>query len=314
MSAAKHFFSQPFTRTNENAYNFVMSDLLKRLEIIQNAVAVGDADVALLQAGRLPEEAAELAALLSEKQYAAAAEWISVFRKNNFTLAKYESPETAALRLELRTLEGDITALAAEKAECERVIAEFTAAYLETVGPTLEKVLQKRMHEREQKESAESESPELEKARRDYEEFRKQTPPQTRELDDDQKAELKTLFRQAAGKCHPDKLPEDKQEEGKKIFQELESANRENDLERVRDIWERLQGGIWTAGSAAPADEKLLRGRVSAARATIKSLRAEIAAIRADEVWQTIESAGENKNEWQTYFARARKELQKELS
>ncbi|MGI9297435.1 MAG: DnaJ domain-containing protein [Gammaproteobacteria bacterium] len=294
-----------------------MSDLLKRLEIIRNALSVGDEDVAVLQAERLPEAAAELSALLAEKQYAAATKWIGDYRKNNFLPAEYADPETAALRLELESLEGEITALAAEKAEMERVIAEFNAAFYEAVGPILEKVLQKRARDAERAQSsqdAEKESPEIKKARRDYEEYRRQTPPQTRELDDAQKAELKQLYQRAALKCHPDKLPDDKKEEGKKIFQELEPAYRANDLERVRQIWERLQAGVWTASSAAPADKNLLRRRIAAARGTVAELRAEIAAIRADEVWRLIESlGGEDETAWAEYFARTRKELEKEL-
>ena len=43
-----------------------MSNLFKRLEIIQATIDLGDEDVVTLQASRLPSEAAKLAQLLEQ--------------------------------------------------------------------------------------------------------------------------------------------------------------------------------------------------------------------------------------------------------
>ncbi|MGI9306992.1 MAG: hypothetical protein ACR2P5_06780 [Gammaproteobacteria bacterium] len=283
-----------------------MSDLLKRLDIIQNAIAVGDEDIVALQAERLPEAATELRALLAKKEYAAAAVWLADFRKDNFSLAEYQDPEIGALLLEVKNLENEIVALAAEKGEYDRIIAEFDAAYISEVGDILEKLLRLR---------AKKAAPKAEKARREYEEYKKtkKAHADVCEINDDEKIEIKKLFKQSASKCHPDKLPEDKKNEGKMIFQELESANRNQDIRRVREIWQKLQDGDLSAASAAPADKNVLRRRVAVLREKADGLRAEIAAVLRDDTWRTIQSLAEKKTAWADYFAEMREKLRREL-
>ncbi len=60
-----------------------MSNLLKRLEIIQAAIDLGDEDVVALQTPRLPSEAAKLAQLLEQHEYANATAWMAEYRQNN---------------------------------------------------------------------------------------------------------------------------------------------------------------------------------------------------------------------------------------
>lgn len=292
-----------------------MSDLLKRFEIIQNAVALGDEELIASQAEKLPEDAAELRRLLQNNEYAAAAVWLAEFRKNNFAPAEYVSPETAALLLEIKHLENALTELAAAKSETEKSIAEFTAAYLEEVGPLLQELLQKQMEDAETAaENNKAAAKEAETARREYEEFRKRRDetPKLPRLTESEELDLKLLFRRAARLCHPDKLPEDKKEAGKKIFQELEEANRENDLERAREIWQKLESGDWTP-SAEKQDDKTLRRRAAELRRKTEILRAEIAELQKDGTWQTIKSLAENKTPWAEFFAQTREDLRKKL-
>ena len=94
-----------------------MSNLLKRLEIIRIAIDLGDEDVVVLQASRLPSEAVKLAQLLEQHEYANATAWMAEYRQNNTMLTEFIDPEVSALRLELASFENTLTALTTSKAE-----------------------------------------------------------------------------------------------------------------------------------------------------------------------------------------------------
>jgi len=292
-----------------------MSDLLKRLNIIQDAITLGDEDVVALQAARLPPAMRELADYLAAQQYAEAALWMSQYRKDNLMLTEYQDPEIAGLRMELAHLEFALTELVAEKGEALRKIAEFNAAYMANLGELLEEILQLQLQQEEAR-AAHEEDEELKKARDEYEEFTQQKAetPEVQSLDDEGKDELKRLYKRAVQKCHPDKLPEDKKEDGARMFQELEAAQRKNNLARVREIWQKLQAGDWTADAETVTDKDILRRRIEAARERIAAEQAEIDAIYADETWQLIDSLAADGTGWDEYFAETRASLEAKLA
>lgn len=292
-----------------------MSDLLKRLNIIQDAIALGDEDVVASQAARLPPAMRELADYLTAQKYADAALWIAAYRKDNLMLTEYQDPEIAGLRMELASLEFALTELVAEKGECLRIIAEFNAAYMAELGGLLEEMLQLRLQQEESR-AADEDDEELKKARDEYEEFTQQKAetPEVQSLAHDEKDELKKLYQRAVRKCHPDKLPDDKKEEGKRIFQELEAANRKNDLARVREIWQQLQSGDWTADAETVTDKDILRQRIEATRERIAAVQAEIDALYAAQTWRLIQSLADSDSEWDEYFAEKRAEMEAELA
>jgi len=292
-----------------------MSDLLKRLNIIQDAITLGDADVIALQAGRLPAGMDELASLLVAQRYADAALWIAEYRKENLMLTEYQDPEIAGLQMELAGLEFALAELVAEKGECMRKIDEFNAAYMAALGELLEEILRLRMRQEEAR-AADEEDEELKKARDEYEEFSRQKAetPEVQSLDSDEKDELRQLYKRAVQKCHPDKLPEDKKEESTRLFQELEAANRQNDLVRVREIWQQVQSGDWTAESETVTDKDILRARIAAVRERIEAVQMEIDALHADKAWRLIQSLADSGSDWDEYFAKTRESMEAELA
>ena len=293
-----------------------MSNLLKRLEIIQSAIDLDDEDVVALQTQRLPPEAEELAQLLGRKEYATAATWISEYRQNNTMLTEFTDPEVSALRLELASLENTLTALTTTRAEHDRLIAEFNAAYMREVGPVLEKVLQQRVQQEEMRTAGQAEEDEnLKQARYEYEEFhhRQQTQPSVKQLSDGDKTELKKLYKQAALKCHPDRLSDKQKAQGTEKFKELQVAYNQQDLARVRKILEDIKDGDWMPGSATISDKSVLRRRIAELRATIVTLEAEIEAMLEDETWCLIESLTTDGNSWDDYFSSVRSRMEKQL-
>ncbi len=292
-----------------------MSDLLKRFNIIQDAIALGDEDVAAMQGARLPPEMGELAGHLAGQRYADAMVWIDEYRKQHLMLAEYTDPEIAGLQRELARAEASLAELLTEKNECLRTINAFNAAYMAGVGELLEEILRRRQ-EREESRTSDETDEDLNNARREYKEFRQQQAetPQTTPLNVDEQAELKTLFRQAAKKCHPDHLPDEKKEEGARMFQELEAAYREQDLARVRELWQKLQAGDWTSDAATVTDKAILRQRINTLRVRIRDVQDEIRAIHEDDIWQRIMSLAAEGVEWDRYFADTRTGLEAKLA
>ena len=236
-------------------------------------------------------------------------------RKNNSMLTEYQDPEVAGLQMELASLEFALTELVAEKGEALRKIAEFNAAYMANLGELMEKILHLRLQQEEAR-AAHAEDDELKKARNQYEEFTQQKAdtPQVQSLDHEQKNELKKLFKQAAHKCHPDRLPDDKKEDGARMFQELEAANRKNDLARVREICQQLQAGDWTADAETVTDKEILRQRIESTRERIAAVQAEIDALAADETWRLIESLAAEGADWDAYFAEVKASMEAKLA
>jgi hypothetical protein len=54
-------------------------------------------------------------------------------------------------------------------------------------------------------------------------------------LTKEQKTELKVIYRKAAMLCHPDK-----NKAGEEIFKNLNNANKNNDLQKVKEIFNQL--------------------------------------------------------------------------
>ena len=296
-----------------------MSHSLARLNLIQEAITLGDEDVIVLQSVRLPAEMKSLAELLTAKKYADAAVWIGEYRRDNFAPVEYRDPEIAGLQMELANLESVLAELLAEKNEALRKVDTFTAEHNANLGEilgTIFKLLMQMQEKRAATEQSPEQEEELRQAREEYEEFEQQQAdtPQTVSLDAEQKKEIKKLFRKAAHICHPDRLPDEKKEEGIRMFQELEAAYRKQDISRVREILRKLEGGDWTALSAEVFDADLLRQHIEIIRNRISAVKTEVEQIYNDEIWQLIESIKVAGETWDDYFAATKRGLDVQLA
>lgn len=300
-------------------------ELARRLELVEGALAVGDADVAVLLGERLPGEAAVLAGLLRDGEFGRAAVWIADYRRAPLMPRVWVEPRVAGLRLELEALEIELACAAGDKADRERQIGAFLARSLEVFGDVMVEVLRLQAARAEAaalEEAGEGEAgrrAEAEAARAAWEEFgrEREAAPAVAALGEEEMVELRDLYRRAAMRCHPDRLDEARRAGGTAIFQELEAAYRAHDLAAVRDVWGRVRRGEWGAASAALArvgDVAALEARVARVRAQLAAVRAEMAALEADESWMTIVRLREEGREWEAYFWEVREGLEGELA
>ena len=130
-------------------------------------------------------------------------------------------------------------------------------------------------------------------------------------LSEDDKSELKKLYRKAAGLCHPDKVSEEQRERAKQLFQELNNANANNDLDKVRKILSFILNGVLFSNFADTVNEKeRLKAEVIRLRRIVNELKGKIASIKSSEVYQKIISI----SDLDIYFTNLKTQLEDEFN
>ena len=224
-----------------------------------------------------------------------------------------EATEVVALKLELKTLEAQVIALATEQADMERTIAEFSHRHFLALGDALSELLELRVQVRrrqaarsgaaaDREAEAEAET-ERENWRSTRQEAIDQAPPT---LNAEEQVDLKKLFREASMLCHPDRVGESDREEAAAVFIRLRDAYQRNDVDEVRRLHRRLrQGRPFSDLSESLNEADLLRRQISRLRLDADQLLSQIGMLRSSETWQTIEAI----DDWDRWFESKRKRV-----
>ncbi|MGI9347458.1 MAG: J domain-containing protein [Gammaproteobacteria bacterium] len=287
--------------------------LHNHLEILRNALSLGDEDIIALQTRKmaaLAEETpslAELTELLQSQQYAAAVRWLNDYQKQHAAIATYTDPEIDALKLELRAVEQELVTLTTQKEEYVQTLDEFNALYYAHCGELVGQILWLKL-------AAAKKAPQPQQQEQqafdDFQQAHQQAKKPPPELSAEDRSELKKMYRRACQLCHPDMLAEKDKARGTKQFQELDAAYKQNNITAVREILSALQSGRDFAGAADSLQEKeALTRQITANRQKIATLKKEVAALLVDEDLQNILAI----KDWQAHFAAVRKDLQAEL-
>ncbi|GEM_PF-6273977 len=167
-----------------------------------------------------------------------------------------------------------------EKAELEQQVRALQSRLDAEVAPLQEEVLRLQMEWLKAKAQAQMRSARLRNAYHDaqdeYETFRDgrpQTPP-----NDAAAADLKSTYRQATKRCHPDTVSEAYRDEAEATFRALESAYNANHPDAVQAIAEALENWGFPPAPSAPManttrDPDALRQAVAALDDSIDRLQ-----------------------------------------
>ena len=118
-------------------------------------------------------------------------------------------------------------------------------------------------------------------------------------LNDEEKKELKSLYKQAARLCHPDIVPDELKEKAHELMQKLNDAYSKKDLSKVKEILHSLQNGTsFEVSSETIEDKELLRAKIKEYLKNIETIKSEIEDIKEDETYQTIAEL----DDWDEYF------------
>ncbi|PIV67395.1 MAG: molecular chaperone DnaJ [Nitrospirae bacterium CG_4_10_14_3_um_filter_44_29] len=299
----------------------------KRLEAIKNLITLEDEDDIKLQTDKLKKlihnhaydslvkDIEACLGLIENQQYDEALKQIDDFITKFKQIAVYVDPETPELKLIINALEIQLSAIQDERTELEKTIRDFHIQHNKELGEILSKILKLRK-EKLKKEAAKDKDKETEykEAEKDYEDYKKSIEDIKDEkiiaLSDEEKGELKRMYRQASKLCHPDMVSDELKDKAQCIFNELTTAYERNDIGRVRMILEDLQKGQWFVAKTEKVTEKsILKAHISELRIKIDKLLNEIIQIRKAEPYQSIVKI----DNWDNYFQSAKEKLAEEL-
>jgi hypothetical protein len=280
-------------------------EILNRLVSLKSLLELGDMELAAIASSRLEGERAhveiaEILDALQDHRYADAANEIQKLLSEGTRIAIWTDPEIALLEAELERVKADLADFETEQAELEHLISRFQAAHNDALGGLIRQVLKIRMLllERQRKTDPGKQAA-FEKASSDYEEFQKDQEIQEEadrrtqwQLSDEEKSEIKSLFRKVAKLCHPDVVSKEHHDAAADMFRQLSEAHERGDLARIRQLFDRASAGLFDAAQEIEVDaarkKERLRATIDTIRESLKRTCAGIQQIKESTSYQTM--------------------------
>ena len=209
--------------------------IIKQLELIKELILLQDDEQVAkvlpnLGSHELNLEMEQIIKQLKNKKFVQANLLIESYINKHTELIIFINPAIEVIRNKLKILAIKIKNLENTKAEIERIINTFNIRYNSELGELILKNLENR------KEKFKN-TPKGNEAKRDYEDFKANFNPNTVTsifvLTKEEQIILKEKYRLASKICHPDVVLESQKENAHKLFTELNSAYRINDLKKV---------------------------------------------------------------------------------
>ena len=293
----------------------------RRLEIVRNLLLLDDWDTLGPQLDKIrPAGAAlplePLLKALQDRDSDTAVAWLDDYLKRATALTIAADQEIAFLRLTLRGLEFQVTALSDDKAEIERLIHAFSLRSSHEIGDLITRYLELRAEKLRRQAAVEPDAEqEADSARADYEEYRDanestRDTPEPPQLPPDDLKELRRLYRQASQKCHPDKVDEADREHANRLFVQLQAAYRNNDIGGVRAIHAAVrEGHLFVDQSMTLTATESLGHAITVLRRDLDQLAAQINQLRRSATYRTLKDLAD----WDAYFAEQRVALEQAI-
>ena len=156
---------------------------------------------------------------------------------------------------------------------------------------------------------------EYEEVKKQYEQFHqnyediKQQQSDVFDITNEQKSELKKLWKKACKLCHPDIVIDKFKEKAHEIMQALNDAYSKKDIVKVQEILSNLENGLtFEIESDNINDKELLKEKIKQYKKNILELENEIEDLKHDETYQIIQEI----DDVDLYFEELKSELQSE--
>jgi DnaJ-domain-containing protein 1 len=154
---------------------------------------------------------------------------------------------------------------------------------------------------------------EYEEAQSHYDEYEnnyeqiKESFKDVNELSDDEKTQLKKLYKKAARLCHPDIVSHELKEKATEMMQQLNTAYAKKDLQKAKEILYSLENGtVFERTSDAIEDKDHLKAKIKEYRQNINAIESELEELKQDDTYQTIADL----DDWDDYFEELKSELE----
>lgn len=327
-------FNQEFDKIKDKYYNpNAEIDWIKiviRLETLLNVIKLEDLEdinyqidktKSLIPKNHSDKKFESLSIILNhcvKKEFIQAVVLIQNFTGEFKKISICNDPEIPALQLEIRSLEYQVSCLEDEKTDIEKNIRSFELKYNEELGGLITKILhyKKVVAEKIAKESREDrqKQQEYEEAKFDYEDFSKSyndklNEPKPLVLDEEKQRELKKNYRKATKLCHPDKVTDDQKELATKIFTDLKIAYDNNDIEKVNQILNDLEKGIFKSQGETINEKDKLKIILENLIRKRNDLEEVLSSIKNTDAFNKINHI----SNWDNYFEKAKEDFNKIL-
>lgn len=248
-----------------------IAQIIKRLEILKNYVILEDLDDITRENQKLKQfeseqDISEIYHAIKKMQFSHAIGLIDNFIKKYHTIAIYADADIMALKLEIRLLEHELNAYDSEKAELEKLLADFNHQHSMNLGDLISEILSLRKQLAKQQGDQNA----YDEAKQDEQTFNEQLDKEKAkthyELNTDEQKRLKQAYRKASQICHPDRVNDEQKDMAMAVFNELRQAYEQNDLKTVERILDDLQKGIFKARSETVSQSdklKLIKSQLS---------------------------------------------------
>lgn len=228
------------------------------------------------------------------------------------TLQLYEDPEFAGLRLKIITLAQELTELQSLKVEIEQQIQTLHTRHRQELGQLVVELLRLRRGQAGPEAQANSRQrgagPDIEIDDETYEKLQRE---QLSRLTPEEHRALKAMFRKASKLCHPDLIADEFKAEASLTFIELKAAYKQNNLQRVKEIWQVLeQGERLTQKPELIRDKDQLQAEVNYLGSRIQVMHQEIAQLKQSKAYQKLV----NMDDWDDYFDDLKAALQRKIN
>lgn len=220
----------------------------------------------------------------------------------------YQDADTLALKLEIESLEQKLGLFDSERAELEKLLADFNHRHMLELGEIISEILalKKELAKENDDDIAFEETQNFEEQ---YHEELHHAKQKTRHrLNDQDQKLLKKLYRKASSLCHPDRVGDEQKALAEEIFNELRQAYEENDLAKVQELLAQLEQGIFKPQSKTVSQADKLRAIKQQMTGKLQRILTAINDIKKSPSYQEIMEI----DDWDTYFAEQKSLLMQE--
>ena len=231
------------------------------------------------------------------------------------TLIHVVDPEIKSGLKQIENLREEIAERESEKSELDKLTHDFNIRHQQECGELIIQLLT--LRKENLKEKAESNFEwknaydEAGKAFHDYQKIFDAAQKEAHQnLTDDEEIELKDLFRKASKCCHPDMVKDELEEEAGATFHELKSAYNQNDLNRVREIWESLDSEeVIDVSSTYGQDFKKINLEIVRLKSKLKMLKSDLKKLKDSPSFIQVIIL----DNWDEYFDEKKRKLKQEI-
>ncbi|HSG22124.1 MAG TPA: molecular chaperone DnaJ [Azonexus sp.] len=237
-------------------------------------------------------------------------------RRRSPTLAA--DPELTAIQSRVASMEKRVLDLETQKAEMEQLLDEYAFCQYQALGELLGEQLRLQhqiLQLRAERSSSLEDRQAADAAGEEYQAYQQAhdnpaTPPAA--LADDERDELRALYRAAAMRCHPDRVGEAEKALAHEMFLRTQDAYRRRDLEAMRLISRQLAAA--STPSSPISDGSTPRERLEVLLESLLDKGAGLLLAIQSIQMQAQYRRARHREQWEDYFAAARQQLEAECA